>query len=82
MCSSDLKGESKKDFDPDFLKAVKVCKEYPSGSDYDREKREQALGPQLIRIVRHMTTARLAEVDRYTQKAMAAEWEIVRETQL
>ena len=76
------KGESKKDFDPDFLKAVKVCKEYPSGSDYDREKREQALGPQLIRIVRHMTTARLAEVDRYTQKAMAAEWEIVRETQL
>ena len=76
------KGESKKDFDPDFLKAVKVCKEYPSGSDYDREKREQELGPQLIRIVRHMTTARLAEVDRYTQKAMAAEWEIVRETQL
>lgn len=76
------KGESKKDFDPDFLKAVKVCKEYPSGSDYDREKREQELGPELIRIVRHMTTARLAEVDRYTQKAMAAEWEIVRETQL
>jgi hypothetical protein len=76
------RGESKKDFDPDFLKAVKVCKEYPSGSDYDREKREQELGPQLIKIVRHMTTARLAEVDRYTQKAMAAEWEIVRETQL
>ena len=58
------KGESKKDFDPDFLKAVKVCKEYLSGSDYDREKREKELGPELIKIVRHMTTARLAEVDR------------------
>jgi len=76
------KGETKKDFDPDFLKAVRVCKEFPSGSDFDRQKREELLGPVLIRIVRHITTARLAEVDRFTQKAMAAEWEIVRESVL
>jgi hypothetical protein len=66
------------DTDPDFLRAVQVCKEFPSGSDYDREKREAALGP-LIRIVRKMTSARLAECDKFTQKQLAAEWGIVRE---
>ena len=60
------------DIDPDFLRAVAVCKEYPSGSDYDREKRESALGP-LIRVVRKMTSARLAECDKYSQKQLAAE---------
>ena len=48
------------DIDPDFLRAVAVCKEFPSGSDYNREKRESALGP-LIRVVRKMTSARLAD---------------------
>ena len=67
------------DTDPDFLRAVAVCKEFPSGSDYDREKRESTLGPELIRIVRKMTSARLAESDRYTEKQLAAEWKIVRE---
>ena len=67
------------DTDPDFLRAVQVCKEFPSGSDYDREKRESTLGPELIRIVRKMTSARLAESDRFTQKQLAAEWAIVRE---
>jgi len=66
------------DTDPDFLRAVAVCKEFPSGSDFDREKREAALGP-LIRIVRKMTSARLAECDKFTQKQLAAEWTIVRE---
>jgi len=66
------------DIDPDFLRAVAVCKEFPSGSDYDREKRESALGP-LIRVVRKMTSARLAECDKFTQKQLAAEWGIVRE---
>ena len=67
------------DTDPDFLRAVQVCKEFPSGSDFDREKRETTLGPELIRIVRKMTSARLAESDRFTQKQLAAEWAIVRE---
>ena len=67
------------DTDPDFLRAVQVCKEFPSGSDFDREKRESTLGPELIRIVRKMTSARLAESDRFTQKQLAAEWAIVRE---
>jgi hypothetical protein len=67
------------DTDPDFLRAVAVCKEFPSGSDFDREKREAALGPELIRIVRKMTSARLAESDKYTQKQLAAEWKINRE---
>jgi hypothetical protein len=67
------------DTDPDFLRAVQVCKEFPSGSDFDREKRETTLGPELIRIVRKMTSARLAESDRYTEKQLAAEWKIVRE---
>jgi len=71
------KGRSAKaaqpDTDPDFLRAVAVCKEFPSGSDYDREKRESALGP-LIRVVRKMTSARLAECDNYTRKQLAAEW--------
>lgn len=67
------------DTDPDFLRAVAVCKEFPSGSDFDREKRETTLGPELIRIVRKMTSARLAESDRFTQKQLAAEWAIVRE---
>ena len=67
------------DTDPDFLRAVQVCKEFPSGSDFDREKRETALGPELIRIVRKMTSARLAESDKYTQKQLAAEWKINRE---
>ena len=66
------------DIDPDFLRAVAVCKEFPSGSDYDREKRESALGP-LIRVVRKMTSARLAECDKYSQKQLAAEWTINRE---
>lgn len=66
------------DTDPDFLRAVAVCKEFPGGSDYDREKREAALGP-LIRIVRKITSARLAECDNYTRKQLAAEWGIVRE---
>ena len=66
------------DIDPDFLRAVQVCKEFPSGSDYDREKREAALGP-LIRVVRKMTSARLAECDKYSQKQLAAEWTINRE---
>ena len=66
------------DIDPDFLRAVAVCKEFPSGSDYDREKREAALGP-LIRVVRKMTSARLAECDKFTQKQLAAEWTINRE---
>jgi len=66
------------DIDPDFLRAVAVCKEFPSGSDYDREKRESALGP-LIRVVRKMTSARLAECDKFTQKQLAAEWTINRE---
>ena len=66
------------DIDPDFLRAVQVCKEFPSGSDYDREKRESALGP-LIRVVRKMTSARLAECDKYSQKQLAAEWTINRE---
>jgi len=66
------------DTDPDFLRAVAVCKEFPSGSDYDREKRESALGP-LIRVVRKMTSARLAECDKFTQKQLAAEWTINRE---
>jgi len=66
------------DIDPDFLRAVQVCKEFPSGSDYDREKREAALGP-LIRVVRKMTSARLAECDKFTQKQLAAEWTINRE---
>ena len=76
------KGRSTKaaqpDIDPDFLLAVQVCKEFPSGSDFDREKREAALGP-LIRVVRKMTSARLAECDKYTQKQLAAEWTINRE---
>lgn|GEM_PF-2199026 len=67
------------DTDPDFLRAVAVCKEFPSGSDFDREKRESTLGPELIRIVRKMTSARLAESDKYTQKQLAAEWTINRE---
>lgn len=67
------------DTDPDFLRAVAVCKEFPSGSDFDREKRETTLGPELIRIVRKMTSARLAECDKYTQKQLAAEWTINRE---
>ena len=67
------------DTDPDFLRAVQVCKEFPSGSDFDREKRETTLGPELIRVVRKMTSARLAESDKYTQKQLAAEWAIVRE---
>jgi hypothetical protein len=67
------------DTDPDFLRAVQVCKEFPSGSDFDREKRESTLGPELIRIVRKMTSARLAECDKFTQKQLAAEWTIVRE---
>lgn len=67
------------DTDPDFLRAVAVCKEFPSGSDFDREKRESTLGPELIRIVRKMTSARLAESDKYTQKQLAAEWKINRE---
>lgn len=67
------------DTDPDFLRAVAVCKEFPSGSDFDREKRESTLGPDLIRIVRKMTSARLAESDRFTQKQLAAEWKINRE---
>ena len=67
------------DTDPDFLRAVAVCREFPSGSDYDREKRESTLGPDLIRIVRKMTSARLAECDKFTQKQLAAEWAIVRE---
>ena len=67
------------DTDPDFLRAVAVCKEFPSGSDFDREKRETTLGPELIRIVRKMTSARLAEADKFTQKQLAAEWAIVRE---
>ncbi|MFO0202914.1 MAG: hypothetical protein ACK528_07260 [Alphaproteobacteria bacterium] len=66
------------DTDPDFLRAVQVCKEFPSGSDFDREKREAALGP-LIRVVRKMTSARLAECDNYTRKQLAAEWKINRE---
>lgn len=66
------------DIDPDFLRAVQVCKEFPSGSDFDREKRETALGP-LIRVVRKMTSARLAECDNYTRKQLAAEWTINRE---
>ena len=66
------------DTDPDFLRAVQVCKEFPSGSDFDREKREAALGP-LIRVVRKMTSARLAECDKFTQKQLAAEWTINRE---
>ncbi len=67
------------DTDPDFLRAVQVCREFPSGSDFDREKRESTLGPELIRIVRKMTSARLAECDKFTQKQLAAEWGIVRE---
>ena len=67
------------DIDPDFLRAVQVCKEFPSGSDFDREKRETTLGPELIRVVRKMTSARLAECDKYTQKQLAAEWTINRE---
>ena len=66
------------DTDPDFLRAVQVCKEFPSGSDFDREKREAALGP-LIRVVRKMTSSRLAECDNYTRKQLAAEWKINRE---
>jgi hypothetical protein len=64
----------------EFLKAVNVCREYPSASDYDREKRETLLGPDLMRTVRKMGTPRLAECDRYTQSALAAEWEILRES--
>ena len=67
------------DTDPDFLRAVQVCKEFPSGSDFDREKRDSTLGPELIRIVRKMTSARLAECDKFTQKQLAAEWTINRE---
>ena len=77
------KGRSTKaaqpDIDPDFLRAVQVCKEFPSGSDFDREKRETTLGPELIRVVRKMTSARLAECDNYTRKQLAAEWTINRE---
>jgi hypothetical protein len=64
----------------EFLRAVNVCREYPSASDYDREKRETLLGPDLMRTVRKMGTPRLAECDRYTQSALAAEWEILRES--
>jgi hypothetical protein len=64
----------------DFLKAVRVCQEYPSASDYDREKRETLLGPDLMRTVRKMGTPRLAECDRFTQGSLSAEWNILRES--
>jgi hypothetical protein len=64
----------------EFLKAVNVCREYPSASDYDREKRETLLGPDVMRIVRKIGTPRLAECDRFTQIGLAAEWEIHQES--
>ena len=30
--------------DPDFIRAVQVCREYPTGSDYDRQQRERNVG--------------------------------------
>jgi hypothetical protein len=66
------------DIDPDFLRAVEVCKQFPGDSDFDREAREKHIGPELIRIVRKMGSRRFVECDRYTKKDLAAEWAINR----
>jgi len=66
------------DIDPDFLRAVEVCREFPSASDYDREQREAKLGPDLMRLVRKITSARLADCSDFNRKALAAEWTINR----
>jgi len=66
------------DIDPDFLRAVEVCREFPGASDYDREQREAKLGPDLMRLVRKITSARLADCSDFNRKALAAEWTINR----
>ena len=66
------------DTDPDFLRAVEVCREFPSASDYDREQREAKLGPDVMRLVRKISSARLAECNDFNRKALAAEWTINR----
>lgn len=65
--------------DGDFIRAVQVCREFPSGSDYDRQKREEILGERVMRIVRKVKSSRLAEVNEFNHRAMAEEWRLTKE---
>ena len=65
--------------DPDFVRAVQVCREYPTGSDYDRQQREQLLGESIMRVVRLVRSSRLADVNEYNHKQMAEEWRVTKD---
>ena len=56
-----------------------MCREYPTGSDYDLQQREQLLGEPIMRIVRLVKSARLAEVNEYNHKQMAEEWRVTKD---
>ena len=64
-------------FDPDFLRAVQICREYSSANEDDRKQRQSrltALGPDVVRIVRKITSARLIDCNDFNRKALAEEW--------
>jgi len=65
--------------DGDFIRAVQVCREFPSGSDYDRQKREEILGEKVMKIVRQVKSSRLADVNEFNHRAMAEEWRLTKE---
>ena len=65
--------------DPDFVRAVQVCREYPTGSDYDRQQREQLLGESIMRVVRLVKSSRLADVNEFNHKQMAEEWRVTKD---
>lgn len=65
--------------DGDFIRAVQVCREFPSGSDYDRQKREEILGERIMKIVRQVKSSRLADVNEFNHRAMAEEWRLTKE---
>jgi hypothetical protein len=64
-------------FDPDFLRAVQICREYSGANDDDRKQRQSrltTLGPDVVRIVRKITSARLTDCNDFNRKALAEEW--------
>ena len=64
-------------YDSDFLRAVQICREYPSANEDDRKQRQSrltALGPDVVRIVKKITSPRLIECTDYNRKVLHEEW--------